>query len=387
MATKRRVPWGLVIPAILLIALLAWWLFHPKAAKKPAPPSIPVSATRVTTQDVPISVNALGSALAWQAVTAPFQVSGILIQAPFTEGAEVSKGQLLGQIDPAPYQALVTQAQGALARDQALLQEARIDLARYQKLGAQDSIARQQVDAQTALVKQDEGAVKIDQGALATAQINLGYCRITSPVAGRIGLRLVDVGNLVSSTITTGLTTINQIEPIAVTFTVPEGDFQRLSDASKGFTQPLAVEAFSQETGASLGQGELRIADNHVNQTNGDVEFKARFPNAAHKLWPGQFVNVRLVLQTLRNATTVPSAAVNQGPKGAFAYVIGVDHRVSARPLTVGANQNGVAVITAGLSPGETVVTDGQMSLKPGLAVSVQDQPPAQPHQAEKPAA
>jgi len=385
MATSRRFRWGMLIPVAVLAAVVAWIVFHPKPVKKAAPPKVPVSAAVVTAQDVPVAVSAIGAAQAWQGVTIQAQVSGVLKQVAFTEGVDVRKGQLLAQIDPAPYQAVLTQAQGALDRDQASLQEARLDLARYQKLAAQDSIARQQVDTQAALVKQDEGVVKVDQGAVATAQINLGYTRIVSPVTGRIGLRLVDPGNLVTAGAAGGLATVNQIEPIAVTFTVPEGDFQRLSDASNGFTRPMATQALSQETGASVGEGELSIADNHVDPTTGTVALKAKFPNPQHKLWPGQFVNVRLTLQTLAHAITVPAGAVNQGPNGAFAYVIGPDQKVSIRPVTVGATQDGVAVITAGLHLGERVVTDGQMSLKAGLTVAVQ--PPAGHGPAKKPAA
>ena len=385
MATRRRFRWGFIVLALLLVGLIAWLVLHPKPVKKSAPTPVPVTAATVTTQDVPVTVSAIGAALAWQAVTIHAQVSGVLKAVYFKEGTDVAQGQLLAQIDPAPFQAALTQAQGALARDQAQLQEAQLDLARYQKLGAQDSIAKQQVDTQAALVKQDQGVVKIDQGAVATAQINLGYCRITAPVSGRVGLRLVDPGNLVSASDTTGLLTVNQIEPIAVTFTVPEGDFQRLADVSKGFTTPLTVAAMSEESGAALGSGELSIADNHVDPSTGTVELKARFPNSQHRLWPGQFVNVSLTLQVLQHAVTVPAAAVNQGPKGAFAYVIGPDHKVSAQPLKTGATEGGVVIITGGLKAGQSVVTDGQMSLKPGLTVAVQ--PAAAPASSGKPAA
>ena len=305
-------------------------------------------------------------------ITVQTQIAGTLEKVDFTEGQTVHKGQLLAEIDTRPYVVQLAQAEGQLARDQASLADAQLDLKRYQTLKAQDSISGQQVDTQAALVKQDEGVVKIDQGAVATAQINLGYCRITAPVSGRVGLRLVDPGNLVSSTDTNGLLTVNQIEPIAVTFTVPEGDFQRLADASQGFTIPLTVEAMSEETGAPLGLGELRIADNHVDPTNGTVTLKARFPNSQHRLWPGQFVNVTLTLQVLQHAITVPAAAVNQGPKGSFAYVIGPDHKVSAQPVKVGPTEAGVVIINSGLKAGDTVVTDGQMSLKAGLTVAVQ---------------
>jgi multidrug efflux system membrane fusion protein len=324
---------------------------------------------------MPIVITALGAAQPWSAVTIHAQVSGKLLSVAFQEGAYVKAGQLLAQIDPAPYKAALLQAQGALRRDQALLENAKIDLARYQKLAAQDSISGQQVDTQAALVKQDEGVVLIDQGAVDTAQINLNYCRITSPTNGRVGVRLVDPGNLVSTSDTTGIVTVNQISPIAVTFTVPEGDFQRLSQASDSFRNPMPTQAFSQESNTLLDSGQLSVADNHVDSTTGSVTLKARFDNATQSLWPGQFVNVRLTLQVLPGAIIIPAAAVNQGPKGAYVYVVGADNKVVLRPVSVVTTQDTTAVIKSGLNAGETVVTDGQMSLKPGAVVATRPPP------------
>jgi multidrug efflux system membrane fusion protein len=396
MATARRFRWGLIAPA-LLVVLVLWLVFHKQPAKPTKPPPIPVSVAKVSVQDVPVSITALGAAQAWKSDTIVAQVGGILLSVAFAEGTNVRAGQLLAQIDPAPYRAALTQAQGALKRDQALLADARLDLTRYRTLSAQDSIARQTAETQAALVKQDEGTVLIDEGAVAAAKVNLDRTRITSPIAGRTGVRLVDPGNLVGaggstggSSATSGGTTgtsgatgiviVNQIEPIAVTFTVPQGDFQRLSDLSDGFRKPLATRATSQETGASLGSGELSIADNRVDPATGTVQLKARFANAGDRLWPGQFVNVQLTLQTLSQVTTVPATAVNQGPHGAFAYVVGTDGKASVRPLKVGWTQGATAVITTGLKPGETVVTDGQMTLKAGSLVrAVQPGPVRQP--------
>jgi len=236
---------------------------------------------------------------------------------------------------------------------------------------AENSIARQTVEDQTATVKQDEGTVLADQGAVAAAQVNVNYCRITSPVAGRVGVRLVDPGNIVTTGLSTGIVSVNQVEPIAVLFTVPQGDFQRLAAVSGNFTRPLAVEALSQETGADLGAGELIIADNHVDQTTGTVQMKARFANTGRTLWPGQFVNIRLTLETLRNAITVPAAAVNQGPKGAFVYLVGPGDKAVNQAVNVVATEGSIAVIQGGLTPGQLVVTDGQMSLKPGSTVRI----------------
>lgn len=263
------------------------------------------------------------------------------------------------------------QAQGTLEHDQAQLDLAQVDLKRYQLLLTQNSIASQQIDTQQALVKELQGTVLTDHGAVAAAQVNLGYCTIKSPVSGRVGIRLVDPGNLVSPTDTTGIITINQLEPIAVEFSVPEGDFQRLRQASDAFNQPLPAQAYSQDTGSLLGAGELSIVDNHVDPGTGTVEFKARFPNTDGHLWPGQFVNVRLQLNVLRDALTIPNAAVNHGPDNVFVYVIGPDSHASVRPVKVALVQDATAVIDSGLDAGDEVVTDGQMSLKPGSLVKV----------------
>jgi multidrug efflux system membrane fusion protein len=370
MAARRRVHWGFIVLAVLVVALAVWALTHKKKDTTPKrPTSAAVTTTTVAQQDIPISVTALGAAQGWQSVVVRPQVSGKLIAVPVREGADVAAGALLAQIDPAPFQAALMQAQGALTRDQAQLQNARLDLKRFQQLAAQDSIARQQVDTQAALVKQDEGVVAIDQGAVATAKINLGYAAIRAPVAGRVGVRQVDPGNLVSSSDTTGILTLQQISPMAVTFTVPEGDFQRLSTASQGFRRSLPVQAASQEDGTVLGMGELSAADNHVDPQTGTVQLKARFANADRRLWPGQFVDVRLVLQKLEHAVVIPLAAVNQGPKGMYAYVVGPGSKAVMRPIALETTQDEVAVVKSGLKAGEVVVTDGQMTLKPGMTV------------------
>lgn len=387
MAERRRPRWGFVLLGVLLVALVAWLVIASrKPAKAAKPPTVAVTAAKVTVRDVPVAVTALGAAQAWQGVLINAQVSGRLTYVA-REGSDVAMGDRLAEIDPAPYVAALLQAQGALKRDQALLQGAKVDLARFQKLAAQDSIAVQQADDQAALVKQDEGTVVADQGTVAAAQVNVNYTKIKSPVSGRVGVRLIDPGNIVSPSVTTGIISVNQIVPIAVTFTVPQGDFQRLSDASNAFSRPLTTEAFSQESGADLGSGELIVADNHVDASTGTVELKARFPNLAKHLWPGQFVNVRLTLQTLPRAITIPASAVNQGPKGTFAYVVGPGQKAQARPIAVLTTQDQIAVIKSGLSAGETVVTDGQMSLKPGLTVRPRPAPATQTTPAQKPAA
>jgi len=380
---------GLGALAVLLVAGVLV-LRHP--AKPPPPPSVPVNVAKAAAADIPISITALGAAQAWTNVTVLAQVSGKLLSVNFTEGTDVKKGQLLAQIDPAPYLAVLTQTQGTLKRDEALLANARLDLERYVALDTANAISKQILDTQRALVQQDEGTVKTDEGLVAAAQVNVGWCSIVSPVDGRVGVRLVDPGNLVnaggsvSNTPATaaptnvssstgnsgsGIVTINQIEPIAVTFTVPEGDFQQLQDVSHGFQQTLAVKAFSQESGALLDSGQLSIADNHIDPATGTIELKARFPNAERHLWPGQFVNVQLTLETLHQVTTIPVTAVNRGPNGSYVFVVGVDKKVSLRPINMGWTQGDTVVIKSGVKPGDVVVTDGQMILKAGSLVRI----------------
>lgn len=370
MQPPRRFRWGFVVLALVLVALIAWLTQRHKETKPKGPPPVAVTVAPVIIQDIATSMSALGAAQAWQGVLINPQVNGRLTYVA-REGDDVRKGALLVEIDCGPYHAALTQAEGALRRDQAILAGAQRNLARFQTLLAQNSIARQTADDQAATVKQDEGTVLADQGAVAAARVNVGYCRITSPVDGRVGVRLVDPGNIVSTGLTTGIISVNQVQPIAVLFTIPQGDFQRLSAVSGGFTHPLTVEALSQETGAPLGSGELIVADNHVDQTTGTVQLKARFPNDARLLWPGQFVNVKLTLQTLRGAVTVPSAAVNQGPNGAYVYVVGPGDKAINQPVNVIATEGEIAVIQGGLRAGQRVVTDGQMSLKRGSTVRV----------------
>ena len=377
MATPRRFRWGIVVLVVAFLALVIWlWMTTHQPAKPAKAPSVPVNTAKASMQDVPVVISAIGAAQAWQAVTVNAQVTGKLkFVAP--EGEDVRAGALLAEIDSAPYVAILTQAQGTLHKDQALLEEARIDLKRFQVLSAQDSISKQQADDQAELVKQDEGVVQTDEGNVAAAKINVRYCRITAPVAGRVGVRLIDPGNILTVAGTTGIVTLNQITPIAVTFTVPEGDFQRLAQASNGFSKPLSTTALSQETGQPLGTGVLSVSDNHVDQNTGTVEMKAKFDNDAKQLWPGQFIDVRLTLQTLSNVVVIPAAAVNQGPKGAYVYVVGPGNKAVMQPVQVSTTQDTSAVIKSGLKGNETIVTDGQMTLRPGSNVAPRPSPGA----------
>jgi multidrug efflux system membrane fusion protein len=394
---RRRVFVGL---GVLALVLAGWAIFHEKPATASGPPPVPVNVAVAKRQDIALSLTELGAAQAWTSVNVLAQVSGKLLTVNFTEGTDVKAGDFLAQIDPAPYQAALEQAQGTMRRDRAALADAKLDLARYKRLEALNSIATQQVDTQAALVLQDEGVVQSDEGNVKTAAVNLGWTRVIAPITGRTGVRLVDPGNLVSTSGSvgnapataaatnassavpssgTGIVVVNQIQPIAVTFTVPEGDFQNLAQVSNGFRIPLAMRAYSQETGALLDTGELSIADNRIDPSTGTIELKARLPNARNMLWPGQFVNVQLTLQTLRNVTTIPTTAVNRGPNGSFAYVVQKNGRVAMRPLNLASTQDATAIVAKGVEPGEIVVTDGQMILKAGSIVRISGSPPARP--------
>jgi multidrug efflux system membrane fusion protein len=374
MATApKRFRWGFLVVGAVLVGMILWLVYgNKKPARNNAAPTVAVTTTKAALRDFPVVVTALGAAQAWQGVVIRAQVNGRLLSVPVKEGAQVKKGQLLAEIDPAPYQATLMVAQGAQRRDEAALEQARIDLQRYQTLLAQNSIAKAQVDTQGALVKQLEGTVMVDKGQVAAAQVNVNYTRIVSPVDGRVGVRLVDAGNVVSTQDTQGILLVNEVSPIAVTFTVPQGDFQRLAALTDGFAKPLSTQALSQETGADLGTGELEVADNHVDASTGTVQMKAKFLNGDRKLWPGQFVNVRMTVQTLQHAVTVPATAVNQGPNGPFVFVVShgeAGDTARIQPVKVVTTQDFTAVIQDGVSPGDTVVTDGQLSLRPGSKV------------------
>jgi multidrug efflux system membrane fusion protein len=374
MAGSKRRSWVLVGACAAAVALFGWVLFHKKPSTQAQPLATAIAVAKVQMRDVLISINALGQAQGWQAVTVRPQVSGKLLRVPVREGSEVAEGALVAEIDPAPFRAALMQSQGALARDQAQLKLAKLKLTLYRQLATQDSIASLDVETQAALVSQLDGDVMLDQGALAAAQVNLDYTRILAPVAGRIGVRLVDAGNLVSTTETGGIVTINQISPIAVTFTLPQGEFQRLSQFSNGFEKPLVTQAFSQESGELLDTGELVVIDNRVDPATATVQLKARFANTRRRLWPGQLLNVKLTLETVHGAVVLPSIAVNQGPNGPFAYVV-ENNLAMLRPLEFDVQQDDITVVKSGVKSGDTVVVEGQGSLRPGARVAVRGAP------------
>ena len=413
-ADRRRRYIVLAGLAALAIVLAGWAILHKPPPSKPPPHAVPVTAVRAQPQDFQLAITALGAAQAWTSDMILAQVSGKLVRVNFKEGSDVRAGQLLAEVDPRPFQAALTQAEGTLKRDQASLEGARRDLARFQRLQPEGGASRQQLEDQEATVGQDEGTVEIDKGAVAAARLNLEFCHIVSPISGRAGVRLVDPGNLVSASGSvssvansssatnsaapagsgggssssgpssntgssggSGIVVVNQVQPIAVTFSVPQGEFQRLIQASDGFRRPLPVRALSQETGEVLDTGALAIADNRVDQSTGTVELKARFTNAGKRLWPGQFVIVSLGVLDLSNVIVIPLAAVNRGPKGQYVFVVGANKKVSMRPVQLVAVQGQAAVVKSGVNSGDVVVTDGQMALNNGSLVRLASVAPA----------
>lgn len=319
-------------------------------------------------QNAPLQIQALGTVTAARTVTVHTQVSGPLLGVYFEEGQAVGKGQLLAEIDPRPMQASLLQAEGQLMRDQALLANARTDLARYQQLQSQDSIAGQTVDTQTALVKQYEGTVKLDQGQVDSAKVNLSYTRIASPVAGVAGLRQIDPGNVVNTTDSNGIVVITVVQPIDVTFALPEGSMERLRQARET-TPKLKAEAWNRDNSSKVADGILLAVDNQINTATGTYNLKARFQNQDQKLFPNQFVNIKLDLGAVSNAIMVPTAAVQMGKVGTFVYLVNANHTVSVNAVTTGETSGSNTIIAQGLQAGQTVVVDGLDKLRDGAQI------------------
>jgi multidrug efflux system membrane fusion protein len=378
---SRRIRWLGSLLALVLVAAVggaAWYLTQRSQGdagggmgRGPGGmrPTVTVGEAVVRKAELPVVIDALGTVIPATTVALRPQVSGTLTQVLFTEGQMVKKGQLLAQIDPRPFEQALMQAQGTRQRDEAQLENARLTLARYRTLLSQDSIARQDVDTQAALVKQLEGTVMTDKAQENTARLNLEHTRITAPVAGRIGLRTVDAGNYVTSGDAAGLATITQVAPIDVQFSVPQdrvGDIQ----AAQGGADPLAVTALDRTRKAELDKGRFSTLDNQVDTATGTVKAKARFENAAGALFPNQFVNVQLLLRNVP-ALVVPVTAVRTGANGDYVYVINPDNTVSLRKVKRGQATVGLMAITEGLTEGERVVTEGGDRLQDGMAVQL----------------
>jgi membrane fusion protein, multidrug efflux system len=333
------------------------------------PPPVPVAVAGVTRTDVSVRLGALGSVVAFNTVTVRPRVDGQLMRVLFREGQFVKRGDLLAEIDPRPFEVQLEQAQGQLARDQAQLANARVDLARFEKLLSQDSIASQNVDAQRSTVAQLEAALKVDQAAIDSARLKLTYSRVTAPISRRVGLRLVDAGNVVNASATTGLVVITQVEPIAVVFTLPEDALRTVLPRIRAGAK-LPVDAFDRSGATRLSTGSVVTLDNEIDQATGTVRVKAVFDNSDHALFPAQFVNVQLLADTQRDRLVVPALAVQQGPQGAFVYLVR-DGKAVVRPVTVGIVEAERASIAGGLDAGDEVITDGVDRLRDGSAVEV----------------
>ncbi|MGF6229643.1 multidrug efflux system membrane fusion protein [Inquilinus ginsengisoli] len=347
--------------------------FDPVSSAAPIPvvPPVPVAEASVTKQDVPIELDGLGRVQAFNTVTVRTQVEGQIQRIVFNQGQTVQQGDLLVTIDPRIYQAKLEQDQATLARDQAHLANAQANLNRYKPLEHSGYATDQQVDTQQAMIDQLQASIKGDQAVIDQDQVELGYTKITAPISGVTGFRLVDEGNVVHPTDANGLVTIAQIQPIAVLFTLPQSalpDIQRQM-ASAG-TAGLRVEAWSQDGATRLDTGKLETLDNTVDAASGTITLRADFPNAQKLLWPGEFVEARLVLRVQQDGLTVPAAVVQRGPDGAFAWVVRPDATVAPQPIQVAQMVRGTALVTAGLTAGQTVVSDGQYGLQPGDTVA-----------------
>jgi membrane fusion protein, multidrug efflux system len=379
----RRRTVSITITLLILggLGYIAWTALQQKQATgrgngRPDLP-VPVLAATPQIQDVPVYLDGVGMVRALNTVTVRSQVDGKLIAVNFTEGQDVKKGDVLAEIDPAIYQAQYDQAVATKAKDEALLANQRIDLARYEQLAASNAGSKQQADTQRALVAQQEALIKADQAQIDNAAATLSYTKIIAPLSGRAGLRQVDQGNIIHAADATGLVIITQLQPIAVQFSLPQQQIMRVNAAAAG--GELAVDVFGNDGITVIDTGTLKGIDNQVDPTTGTLKLKAEFPNAHFQLWPGQFVNVRLKVETLSKALVVPTAAVQRGPVGTFSYVIGEDNTVTAKPVVVTQQNETQAVIANGLSPSDRVVTTGFANLSDGAKVVIgrEDQAPS----------
>ena len=367
---------GTAILVVLVIAGLAaagvFLVMHGRASvtaatPPPAPPAVPVVAGTVSSGDVPIYLRGIGTVIAYNTDVVRSQIQGQLTKITFTEGQTVKSGDTLAEIDPRPYQAQLDQMTATRDRDQAQLTDSLADLDRYNQLLAKGDATIQLLDTQKAQVLQLQSAIKSDEALIEAAKVQLEYTKLTSPIAGVTGVRQVDIGNIIHPTDANGLVVVTQIEPISVIFTLPETNLPEIQQQmAKG---PLTVLAYSHDDKIKLDEGKLALVNNEILQTTGTIQLKADFPNTAHVLWPGELINARLLLETRHNGISIASSAVQQGPNGAYVYVVGSDRTVHMRAVTVDEISEGQALIDSGLKPNETVVLEGQYRLEPGSLV------------------
>jgi multidrug efflux system membrane fusion protein len=359
---------------LIAIAAIAGYRMHQnamaaaKSKEQSTPTAISVGVTLTQKRNVPYYLTGLGSVTAFNTVTVHTRVDGQIMKVYFREGQFVHTGDLLAEIDPRPYQVTLAQAEGQLAKDTASQKDARVDLSRYQTLWQEGVIARQQVDTQQATVGQYDGAIQSDEAQINSAKLQLAYCRITSPITGRVGLRLVDPGNIVHATDANGMLVITQVQPIAVIFTLPEDGLGQVVSQMK--KQQLMVEAYSRDDKTKLAAGKLLTIDNQIDQSTGTIKLKSQFDNTDLLLWPNEFVNIRLFLSERKDALVIPSAAIQTGSQGSFVYLVDSDNKAQVRPIQVDFAEGNISVIRRGLAEKDRIVVDGAEKLQAGALVS-----------------
>ncbi len=380
-ASWRRVAIGLVVIAVVAGGGYYVWRHHfepqPQQAKSAAPAPVPVTVAKVSKSDFPVYLTGLGTVEPYDTVTVSSRVDGEITKVYFRQGQMVKEGDMLVQIDPRPYQAALDQATAKKAADEANLKNANLNLARYKTLGKEDFATQQQLDAQQASVDQLNAQVKGDQAAIDNAQTELSYTSIKSPLTGKTGFRLVDPGNIVHASSTTGIVTIVKLQPISVVFTAPQEDINQINQALSAGTVP--VDALSSDGQTLLAQGHLALVNNSVDQASGDIRMKATFENKDNVLWPGLSVSTRLLVNTIKNSIVVPSDAVQRGPNGLFVYLVGEGDKAKIQAVKVSEESNGQSRIEEGLKDGDTVVVEGQSRLSDGVVVAPHDQPATSP--------